>query len=169
MPLPSIICLTHQLVQSYLVEGYAVRGFNRQTFEVNARPAELLPDWKPEYRLDPKRRLDESPENEASSTLLRVISSLSGEDDSHSDAFVQVNCSHALIRWLVRDDFPKAKELARSQDLCLQARGNLVLALAWREEPIPGIQMPKLEGRRYRIPDLKKFFHIGSGGATTSG
>jgi hypothetical protein len=67
-----------------LVEGYAVRGFNRQTFEVNARPAELLPEWKPEYGLDPKRRLGESLENEASSTLLRVISSLSGEDDSHS-------------------------------------------------------------------------------------
>lgn len=90
-------------------------------------------------------------------------------DQLHPDGvFLQINCSHALIRWLAEDSADQAKEFAYSGKLCPEVRGNLLLALAYRRVPVPGFEVDIVETRdrrAYRIRDVKALFNGRASGA----
>ena len=145
-----------------LVYGYAVRGFHQRSHVTGSQPPELLlNDICPE-RTDPMRHLTAELERRVSTTLLETIKTLSDVEQLHPDGvFVQVNCSHALIRWMSSDDDPAVRSLLGAGGLSDEVRGNILLALACRGDVAAASQVEATEAdgyTSYAIKDLGSVF-----------
>jgi hypothetical protein len=144
-----------------LVYGYAVRGFHQRSHTTGNRPPELLLSDEYPDRTDPLRHVKPALERRVSEALMEVICKLSEVEELHPDGvFLQVNCSHALIRWLAAGGAEQAKDFVLSEHLSREVRGNLLLALAIRGNLPQGFEVEIETGdrTRYWIKDLSALF-----------
>ena len=105
------------------VYGYAVRGFHQKRLRTGIEPPEDI-FGKFEYGKVTRQ---------VCPVLLAQIEQLASAGELHEHGeFLQINCSHALIRWLdcdSKDGIARALALLRSKLVHLEARMNLLLAL----------------------------------------
>lgn len=117
--------------------GYAVRGFHKTRLEIDRHPPEIFQkeleeieeetDWYSEFSADVSNRL-----------LTRIEGLALTRDLRLGERFVQVNCAHALIRWLhARDESLciRVRDLMRNPKVQRQARMNVFLALCVHDKP----------------------------------
>jgi hypothetical protein len=130
--------------------GYAVRGFHRQKPGLDDRPPETF--------------VSESgfPSGSVSKTLFDVLFQSTQDPFDEGVQFVQVNCSHALIRWFEEDAKAQCLELMRSKLLRPETRANLFLAWCVRIGVPVGLEealMKLTNANQFRV-DLEKLIEL---------
>lgn len=117
-----------------VVYGYAVRGFHQREHKLGVRPPEVFV----------KAPLKDDMSHDVCETLIDVIERIAEIPECHRDGvFLQVNCAHALIRWLDAGSVSLAERVTNLigvKKLSREARMNLFLALCVQGEPPEGAE-----------------------------
>jgi hypothetical protein len=111
--------------------GFAVRGFHQREHSVSDRPPEAFTTVAAHHDLA-------GPVTECLVTAIRQLALVR---ELHPDGvFLQINCAHALIRWLdmrATEQVEHVRQLAYSPKIDRRVRANLFLALRDHGERIP--------------------------------